>query len=121
MRISFDYDFTLSVPKIQNLCRLLNKYKEIITDEDVSVFIITSRFESNLRGVYELAKELGISRDHVYATNNVDKYRFINDNNLNIDIHFDDDFFEIDRMNNDGKTLGVLIELDLHPKTNPEE
>jgi len=110
-KISFDFDGTLTQKTMRDLATNLLK-------SGVQVYIITSRWSDCMKDVYELAKKIGIKTDNVYATNNKDKGDFILKNALDIDIHFDDDFFDIDSINRKTKTMGVLIALDLHPTNN---
>lgn len=110
-KISFDFDGTLTEQAMRTLATNLLK-------SGVQVFIITSRWSDCMKDVYELGERLKIKRENIFATDCKDKADFILENNLEIDIHFDDDFFEIDSINRKTKTMGVLINLDLHPAGN---
>jgi hydroxymethylpyrimidine pyrophosphatase-like HAD family hydrolase len=108
MIISFDFDGTLEdefggFPKnnqkeyIQSLAR---KY----INEGHDVMILTKRYgpelkDMGLRGeylpVYYLARELGIEK--VYFTNREMKFSYIL--NMKIDIHFENDEYEVDLIN----------------------
>lgn len=110
-KISFDFDGTLTEQAMRTLATNLLK-------GGVQVFIITSRWSDCMKDVYELGERLKIKKENIFATNCKDKADFILENNLEIDIHFDDDFFEIDSINRKTKTMGVLINLDLHPAGN---
>lgn len=107
MRISFDFDGTLEDDfdgtinkqklEIQNLA------KKYISDGH-EVFIITKRYnKDNYRlglgnehlKVYSLANDLGI--DNVYFTNREMKFSHII--GLNINIHFENDSYEVDIIN----------------------
>ncbi|MDQ7818657.1 MAG: hypothetical protein RDU14_16650 [Melioribacteraceae bacterium] len=107
MKISFDYDGTFTDPKIREIAKsLLDKHE---------VFILTCRFGDNMREVYLLAEKVGIKRENVLCTNLKDKGDYILENNLQFDIHFDDDYFDVDSINNKTKTSAFLVDLTLHP------
>ncbi len=108
MKISFDFDGTLTERVIKEL---VSKLIESGTD----VYILTSRFSDCMKDCYELAERLKIRSENVLSTNLQDKGDYILANNLDLDMHFDDDYFEIDSINAKTKTLGVLISLDMHP------
>ena len=38
------------------------------------------------------------------------------EHNLEFDLHFDDDFYEVESINSKTDTIAILVELDLHPK-----
>ena len=100
MKISFDFDGTLTEPKIRELCRSL-----MVSND---VYIITSRFASTGQDVLDLAKSLGISSERVFFMNGKEKSEFLK-NNLLIDIHFDDDPFEAEQINKNTNILCLLV------------
>lgn len=110
MKISFDFDSTLSEPEMQELAlKFISK--------GIDVYDTTSRrqkvqglnfFNSDL---FEVTDKLGIERDNVVFTNFNPKYEYLKD----FDIHFDDDEVEINDINNfPMKCVGFLFE----PKVN---
>jgi len=90
MKVSFDFDGVLETPQGKALA------KRKINEGD-QVYIITARQESTMsRSVYEIAKELGIPRLHVYFTNGKDKWNTIK--RLGIDVHYDNNQEQIDKI-----------------------
>jgi uncharacterized HAD superfamily protein len=81
MKVSFDFDGVLTTPGGMALAR-----RKLLKGD--RLYIITARNESTMSTrVYEIAKELGISRLQVYFTNGEDKWKTIK--RLGIDLHFD--------------------------------
>jgi len=107
MKISFDFDSTLTEKPMQELC---TKFLKLGAD----VFITTSRGTEMYGGtkldnsdVFQLADELGIPRENITFTNFQDKYKFVKD----FDAHFDDDDHEIFLINEyPYKCIGFLYE-----------
>lgn len=105
MKISFDYDGTLSEAQMQRLAKRF-------IESGHEVWITTSRalrgrlMELHNVDVFELAKNLGIKRQ-IQFTNYEEKYKFLED----FDIHFDDSKAEVNLINasNCGCT-GLLYE-----------
>ena len=105
MKISFDFDSTLSTRKMQS-----------IADDFISrgheVHIVTSRFDKNNTVIYtnedlfKIADKVGISRENITFTNQNDKVGYLE----GFDIHFDDDEYEIDLITRSKiRCLGILI------------
>jgi uncharacterized HAD superfamily protein len=102
--ISFDYDLTLddgfygeiNIKKEQ----VRNKLLEL--KEDNNIFIITKRygpkskysFLKEYEKVYELGEKLGVDRDNIFFCNR--ELKIENLRKRKIDIHFDDDLYELD-------------------------
>lgn len=105
INISFDFDGTLTDTHIRVLAEIL------LLVPQVQVFIITSRMEKFGKDVYDLAKILKIPKERVCFTNNTPKATFIKTFKESIYIHFDDDFFEIQQINNETSTKGILVDL----------
>jgi len=108
MKVSFDFDHTLTNPKYFEIAK---KFVALKAD----VYITTSRFSDSLgkklpydnREVFKVAKELGIPSQKVRFTNGQDKYLFLKD----FDMHFDDDEHETTLINEHPSIcLGILIE-----------
>ena len=104
MKISFDFDMTLSKQKCQNIARKLKAMGH-------EICITTTRQKSFQYGVmfdhsdlYSVADSLGIT--DITFTNAENKVEYLLKNN--VDMHIDDDRFEIDLIN---KThiFGVLV------------
>ena len=93
MKISFDYDETISTKKGGELAR------QLITDGN-EVYIISAR---NLKvGMIDRAKSIGIPVSRVYATgSNENKIAKVKE--LNIDIHYDNNSDVIKELGSKGK------------------
>lgn len=112
MKISFDFDATLSRPDIQELAKQL-----VFLGNDV--YIVTSRhLKSSYKLVgggeipfqnedlFKVAAEVGIPKENIFFTEMQPKVDFLKD----FDMHFDDDEVEVDLINRSKiKCLGVLI------------
>lgn len=105
MKVSFDFDSTLTTEPMQKLCKLYLL-------KGLDVYITTSRFEyageSTLyknADLYKLAEELGIKFENIRFTNMQQKYLFLE----GFDIHYDDDDLEIDEINRQTDCIGICI------------
>lgn len=88
MKISFDFDSTLTQDVIQKLARTY-------IEAGHEVWIVTARVSSqnwnfDLRVI---SRNLGIPPERVHYTEGAYKWRFLHDNNF--EFHFDDDYMEI--------------------------
>lgn len=104
LKISFDFDSTLSEPEMQELAL---KYLQV----GIEVFVTTSRteFHNGLRfsnsDLFEVTDRIGIKRENITFTSYDDKYKFVKE----FDIHFDDDEIEIRLINeHPSKCIGFL-------------
>lgn len=105
MKISFDFDSTLSRPDIQEVAKRFIDFGDDVhittTRRDKIDFIEIENSE-----VFEVAEKLGIPKENIHFTNMQDKEPFLN----GFDMHFDDDEYEIDLITRSkNKCLGVLI------------
>ena len=101
MKVSFDFDGVLETPQGKAIAR-----RKI--NEGDQVYIITARQESTMsRSVYEVAKELGIPRLHIYFTNGKDKWNTIK--RLNIDVHYDNNEEQIQKIKDNTTTRAELV------------
>lgn len=103
MKISFDFDQTLSELEMQTLAKEFLKL-------GAEVHITTSR-PDYIHGVkvenddlFEIANQIGIDKKNIKFTCYDDKYKFVKD----FDLHFDDSEEEINLINSfPGKCIGV--------------
>jgi hypothetical protein len=86
MRVSFDFDETLTTAQGQQLA------KRHITIGD-EVYIVTARQQSNGASVYEMAQKLGIRKENVYFTGGRDKWQTLK--RLRIERHYDNNAEQI--------------------------
>ena len=110
IKVSFDFDDTLSLPHIR-------KYAKELIKKGYEVWVVTRRFEKledyskdfldyyNIKDIkrehsylYEVINRLGIPRSRVHFCNMEDKYKFFQDNNDFI-WHLDDDLQETNDIN----------------------
>lgn len=115
LKISFDFDCTLDEHHIQQLVSILIK-------GGADVYIITSRFDDRLRmpeikleysqnrDVFRIAKELGIPLENIHFTEGDYKYQIVK--KLNIDIHYDDQPYEIFLIQQNG-SKGLLVDIEV--------
>lgn len=100
MKISFDYDDTLTTKKGQEMA--LNELKK-----GNDVLILTARQEKDSAPVYDLAEKLGIAQSNVHFTNGQDKWKYIL--RLHIDKHIDNNQEQIDKIRKFTTAEGVLF------------
>jgi len=105
MKISFDYDSTLTKPNIFQLAKSM-------INLGIDVWICTSRPEIvphnhwNNDEVYETASKLGIPKEKIIFTGYQDKAFFLDDFNF----HYDDDNDEIDMLKTiNSKCIGIWL------------
>lgn len=95
MRVSFDFDGTLSRPDVQ-------EYAEELIKAGVEVIVTTSRFDEEHKhlytpnptneDLYAVTDSLGIKRENIHFTNMEDKVNYLQDD---IAWHLDDDEHEL--------------------------
>lgn len=111
LKISFDYDSTLSEEWIQEICKYLQKAGH-------EIFITTSRCPDDSlmphmnkdwnKDLYLTIKQLNIPKENVTFTQYIDKYEILDKNGM--DIHIDDDEVEIELLEeNKSICKGVLV------------
>lgn len=98
-RISFDFDGVLTTEKGRQLVR------EKINN-GFEVWIITARQMDQNDRVFEVARELGIRKNHVVFTNGRDKWSFID--KYGITIHYDNNPEQIAKIKKNTKAKGQL-------------
>lgn len=108
MKISFDFDFTLSENEIQFLCKTLKR------DPNNEIFCITSRSSEVMfinnpnKALFNICDSLDIKKENIIFTDGLEKHIFLTKHN--IDIHFDDDIIEKEQAEiNKCKTIIILI------------
>ena len=105
MRVSFDYDETLSTSRGQQLAK-----RHISLGDDV--FIVTARQQSNGAVVYEMAQKLGIPKENVYFTGGRDKWQMLR--RLRIDRHYDNNAEQISLIKENTEIDAVKFGTDVH-------
>lgn len=100
-RVSFDFDGVLSTPKGQAMAQ-----REIKNGNTVLIVTKRNPFKQSAE-VFEVADRLGIPRENIHFTNGVWKWKKID--HLMVDIHYDDQPEEIERINKYTNVLGKLI------------
>ncbi len=110
MKVSFDFDGTLSRPDVQ-------EYAKELIEKGIEVIVTTSRFdESNKHlypvnptneDLYAVTDSLGIKRENIYFTNMDDKINYLHND---IAWHLDDDEYELwEIFNSDLNVEGVDV------------
>ena len=99
--VSFDYDGVLSTRKGKELA------KRHLEQGD-HVYIITARRKSDSSSVYKTAEDLGIPASRVVFTEGKDKWSYVRRRKL--DIHYDNNKEQIDKINAKTSTRGRLFE-----------
>jgi hypothetical protein len=100
MKVSFDFDSTLSLPSVQ-------KFAKELLDMGIEVWVVTSRMKKWYGGVvggtmgeignddlFEVTDKIGISRDNIHFTEMADKWEFLKDKGFLF--HLDDDCIELE-------------------------
>ena len=95
MKVSFDFDSTLTIDTVQDFARKL-------VEDGHEVWIVTQRFEFkdssgnsvNNKWVFEIAEEVGIKRENIHFCNMRDKFHFFIDKDFLF--HLDDDIIDLD-------------------------
>jgi len=100
MKISFDYDGTLSTERGKALAK-----KTI--DAGNEVYIVTARQKKDGAPVYFTANKLGIAADHVIFTEGRDKYPTIEE--LGINLHYDNNAEQVNKINSLTKASAILF------------
>lgn len=112
--ISYDYDGTLDDHFDGSKNPSKNDVRKTLIElqNDNEIFIITKRYDpsyTNIKNesqkVYDLAKELNIKPENIFFTNRNMKTEMIK--KLNIDIHFEDDQYEVSLLSNVCKVINV--------------
>lgn len=106
MKVSFDFDNTLSRTDVQEFAKTL-------IDNGLDVWICTSRLcpekapnnEWN-DDLFKVANELGIPKSKVIFTNYEDKAEHLTDDFI---WHLDDDWVELNEINKQRNTVGVSV------------
>jgi hypothetical protein len=113
MKISFDFDSTLTRKSVQKVA------KELIARGD-EVHIVTSRFEdtsryadprwsNDNRDLFRIAKHLGIKRENIHFMNMQDKSIFFLENSDFV-VHLDDYEYEYEHLNTETEVSCVLCD-----------
>lgn len=107
MKVSFDFDHTLSNIKYQELAKKfidLGAYVYITTQRQSTKPNIKLPYDN--REVFAIAEKVGIRFLNIQFTETKDKYNFLKD----FDIHFDDDDEQINLINDHPcKCVGFLV------------
>lgn len=115
MRVSFDYDATLSRKDVQEFAKKL-------VSRGIEVWIVTSRFDDETakekawwwikdqnNNLFEVADECGIRRENIKFTNMESKSIFLKDKSFTF--HLDDDYIELlDILESGDKCLPVNVD-----------
>lgn len=109
MTYSFDFDGVLTEEKFRMLAKTLAQTDKVI--------ILTGRLEADF-DVLRIARDLGI--EEIHFTSHKDKFEYILEHDLQVDIHFDDDYFECEGIAKNTKVIPVLVDIDFYPEVQQE-
>ncbi len=109
MRITIDWDGTLEKQSVQE------RIKQLI-DDGIDVWILTTRYPPETNNnwfqqnqiLFETAVQLGIPKEKIVFTSWVWKYNWLNEN-LDVILHLDDSFQEINNILRYSKTLPISV------------
>lgn len=115
MRVSFDYDATLSRKDVQEFAKKL-------VSRGIEVWVVTSRFDDETakekawwwikdqnNNLFEVTDECGIRRENIKFTNMESKSIFLKDKAFTF--HLDDDYIELlDILESGDKCLPVNVD-----------
>ena len=117
MKVSFDFDATLSRHDVQ-------VYASNLVDEGHEVWIVTSRWDfDNLdkrwkskkdgepwrhQDLFQVAEWCGIGKERIHFTNQVKKVKFLEDNDFIF--HVDDEFSELIEIMKNGKVESINVD-----------
>ena len=100
MKISFDFDGTLTVDSIKETAKIFIKSGH-------DVWIVTARCKENYNlDLYKVCEYIGLSQDKVIYTNGDLKYHEYEKGNF--DLHYDDEYDEVLWINNIGGTACLV-------------
>ena len=106
-KVSFDFDSTLSKATVQ-------QYAKGLVQRGFEVWIVTSRLgfgkEPNPQwndDVFEVAREVGIKKEHIFFTCMANKSEFLKDKDFLF--HVDDDDIELDFIKSDTNVTPIYL------------
>ena len=115
IKVSFDFDSTLSIKQVEDFAISLIK-------QGYDLWIITSRRPNgvdpqykrdgmwvniNNDDLFEVTDRIGIKRDQIIFTSYQLKSEIINERGLDFIFHLDDDWIEINHINQETTTTGI--------------
>ena len=116
MKVTFDFDGTLSNPEVQEFAKNL-------VNIGLDVWIITARVDNEIaiengwhwivrqnKRVFEISEKCGIKSENIIFTSMYDKIEFIEGNEFIF--HLDDDNYEIELINNNSDNCVGIYFLD---------
>src|SRR5687768_7654744 len=106
MKVSFDFDFTLTESKIKKLAIHFIKAGHDVWITTTRVDEVSESGERANKIVFDVAEEVGISKDKIRFTHKTWKWNFLH----TFDLHFDDKVDEVKSISeNCNSCVGVLI------------
>jgi hypothetical protein len=98
IRVSFDYDDTLSEPEVA-------RYAASLRERGFDCWIVTARPETQLSDVRKAAKRMGFNLQHIVAVDGYPKWTYLRQ--IQPVWHLDDDIVEISMINAQRSTKGI--------------
>lgn len=101
MKVSFDFDSTLSKPNVQN-------YAKRLIEDGHEVHIVTSRTDMmDNKDLFRISDELGIKRGHIHFVGLEGKWVTVGREQF--DFHLDDDWIELNMIAKNTKTPAISV------------
>lgn len=107
MKVSFDFDGTLTRPDVQ-------RYAKRLIENNVEVYIVTARLSNNEApskrwndDLYQIVDHIGLNRENIKFCGMSDKYHFFKDKDFIF--HLDDDSIEVEFINEYTKAKGIMV------------
>lgn len=104
MKISFDFDCTITEPHIKELAKVL-----ISANQDVWIVTARNQGKEFNRDLYKICDEIGLPHNKVIYTEGNLKVNYYFEHNF--DLHYDDEWDEVLHINNKGGSA-ILVEPD---------
>lgn len=102
MRVSFDWDSTLALPRQKRLA-----FFHKASGHDLWIHTTRLPNDNNIN-IFATANDLGIPNERIIFTSCEDKWPFLKENH--IDLHYDDDSMEIEEIEKHyPECIGILI------------
>jgi len=87
----------------ESVARMVHHY----AGKNIKIIIVSSRMDQDKNEIIEFAQKYNLPISEFYCTNGQDKVHILK--SLGVSKHFDDDKFEIDKINQDGQLMGILV------------
>ena len=87
----------------EDIARMVHHY----ASKGIKIIIVSSRYDKHKNEMIEFVQKHNLPISEFHCTNGQDKVHLLK--SLGVSKHFDDDKFEIDKINRDGQLMGILV------------